>query len=93
MNKEAVVALATYYLKIVPRRSGLSSFATMFTIDNTVILGELYRQAWGVLPTAGRLRSFYNMPDHRTIERLFGDVPSYQEAITRYALAQPGQES
>jgi hypothetical protein len=91
VNKEAMSALAAYYAEVAPRVS--EGGKRMFTLQNTIMLGELYRQAWGVLPSAGRLKKSYNMPDYRTIERLFVDVPSYQEAITRYALAQPGQES
>lgn len=79
MNKEAMKTLAEYHVTIAPKTSqgGVSSF----TQENTLFLGGLYQAAWGVLPSAGRLKTSWCMPDYNTVVKLFGSIASYHAAI------------
>ncbi len=82
VNLEAMAKLTALYM-------ATDLAKPRFTIEDCCMLGVLYHTAWGVLPTPGRLKAGWCMPDYLTIVGLFGDVIKYHVSINRYALNQP----
>ena len=52
-----------------------------WTVDGALMLGKLYVEAWGQLPTPTRMRATYAMPQQEVILRLFGSYEAFHAAI------------
>ena len=52
-----------------------------WTREETVILGRLYVQAWGGVPTPWRMQQAYCLPDAGVIRRAWGTYAAYYAAL------------
>lgn len=52
-----------------------------YTREECVLLGKLYHDAYGELPTYTKMRRYYHMPDKQVMAKLFGGRPQYWQAI------------
>ena len=53
-----------------------------WTADSVLMLGKLYVEAWGQIPTPARMLAAYALPQYGTIMRLFGTCEAFHAAIT-----------
>jgi len=66
-DKAALAQLQQRYAAMV----GVRTPRHPWTQAETVELGRLYQQAYGLLPTSNRCRAELNMPDNNVIRRLW----------------------
>lgn len=52
-----------------------------WTPESCVLLGRLFFTAWGQMPSHSRLRPEYAMPPWRTIQRRWGTLAAYHQAL------------
>lgn len=53
-----------------------------WTAASALMLGKLYVEAWGQIPTPARMLAIYALPQYDTIMRLFGSCEAFHRAIT-----------
>jgi len=74
-DKAALAQLQQRYAALVgAKRHG-------WTAAETLELGRLYQQAYGLLPTSNRCRAELNMPDAQVVKRLWGTVGAWVDAV------------
>ena len=54
-----------------------------WTADSVLMLGTLYVEAWGQIPTPARMLAAYALPQYDAIIRLFGSCEAFHAAISK----------
>ena len=88
-DKAALAQLQQRYAAMVGPRTPRHCW----TQAETVELGRLYRQAYGLLPTSNRCRAELNMPDNNVIRRLWGTFGAWQAALEAGVTGEEAGES
>jgi hypothetical protein len=78
-DKAALAQLQQRYAAMVGTRKPRHPW----TQAETVELGRLYRQAYGLLPTSNRCRAELNMPDTNVVKRLWGTFGAWVDAVAQ----------
>ena len=61
-----------------------------WTPESCVLLGRLFLAAWGQMPRSSRLRPEYAMPPWRTIQRHWGTLAAYHQALAQCGCTSEG---
>jgi len=76
-DKAALAQLQQRYATMV----GTRKQRHLWTQAETLELGRLYTQAYGLAPTSNRCRAALNMPDAQVVKRLWGTLGAWQQAL------------
>lgn len=79
VSQHALDELVAFYTSLPPRSS-----IYPWTRNHAIVLGALFRKAWGVLPPPKRMRPEYAMPPAHTIITLFTSYQAYYDAVDLY---------
>jgi len=86
-DKAALAQLQARYAAMVATRTPRH----VWTQTETLELGHLYQQAYGLAPTSNRCRAVLNMPDANVVKRLWGTFGAWVDAVEADSL--PAGES